>query len=444
MTLVSKPLWSEGMLIRPQHFQQYDRWIEHVVEGRAAALAAFGWGLRKLVLGAETLPLGRIAVQELSAVMPDGSVLDTAGGITIEPRAVPPNTKNALVKVAVALRPLDGAEIGDAGRSRRYQAAEQTVRDASAPERASVSLKVARISPRLLMEGEAEDDLVTLPIARIKEIDATGGVILDEDYIPPCLDFQASQRLVRIVGEIRSLLRSRGEALAGQAAAGPAAAESGGLVDLIVLSIVNGQEAVFDHFAATPGLHPEHVYRAALALAGQLSTFSVTRRRAADFPAYDHLDLNLSFGMVLDQLRQLLAVVIERNAIALPLQERGYGIRLSTISDRTLFQDARFVLIALASMPTETLRSQLPISMKIGSVEQIRDLVNLQLPGIPLRALPVAPRELPFMQGGVYLELDQSVELWRNLTRSAAFALHVSGEYPDLHLEFWAIRGKRA
>lgn len=444
MTLVSKPLWSEGMLIRPQHFQQYDRWIEHVVEGRSAALAAFGWGLRRLQLSQEMLPLGRVSVQSITAVMPDGTIVDSGTGVTLEARAIPPNTKNALVKLAVALRSLDGAEIGDVGRSRRYQAADQSMRDATAPDRPSVSLKVARLAPRLLIEGEAEDDLVTMPIARIREIDAAGAVLLDENYTPPCLDFHASQRLLRLVNEIRALLRSRAESLAGQASAGPAAAESGGLVDLIVLSIVNGQEAVFDHFAATPGLHPETVYRAALALAGQLSTFSPARRRSADFPAYDHLDLDASFALVMDQLRQLLATLTERNAIALPLQDRGYGISLSTISDRTLFQDARFVLIAMASIPTETLRSQLPISMKVGSVEQIRDLVNLQLPGVPLRALPVAPRELPFLQGGVYFELDQSVELWRNLTRSAAFALHVSGDYPDLRLEFWAIRGKRS
>lgn len=47
------------------------------------------------------------------------------------------------------------------------------------------------------------------------------------------------------------------------------------------------------------------------------------------------------------------------------------------------------------------------------------------------------------MQGAVYFELDRTGELWRGLVRSAAFAFHVSGDYPDLHLEFWAIRGKR-
>lgn len=444
MTLMSKPLWSEGMLIRPQHFQQYDRWIEHVIEGRAAGLDAFGWGLRSLSLATELLPLGRFGIAGISGVMPDGTVLGDASHAGFEARAIPPNTKNALIKVAVSVRGLDGAEIGADGRTRRYEAVEQPMRDTTAPGKGAVSLRVARLVPRLLIEGESEDDLVTMPIARIKELDASGGIILDENYIPPCLDFHVSQRMVRIVNEIRSLLRSRAEALAGQADPSQATAESGGLVDLIILSIVNGQEAVFDHFAATPGLHPETVYRAALALAGHLSTFTRTRRRSADFPAYRHPDLDASFAPVLDQLRQLLATLVERNAIALPLQDRGYGIRLSTISDRTLFQDCRFVLIAVASMPTEMLRSQLPISMKIGSVEQIRDLVNLQLPGIPLRALPVAPRELPFLQGGVYFELDQSVELWRNLARSAAFAFHASGDYPDLHLEFWAIRGKRS
>jgi type VI secretion system protein ImpJ len=138
----------------------------------------------------------------------------------------------------------------------------------------------------------------------------------------------------------------------------------------------------------------------------------------------------------------MLSVVVERNVVPLPLQERGYGISTATITDRTLFQDSRFYLAAVASVPSETLRSLLPTQLKIGSVEQIRDLVNLQLPGIGLRILSVAPRELPYLQNAVYFELDQSSELWRALTRSAAFALHVSGQYDNLALQLWAVRGR--
>ncbi len=46
--------------------------------------------------------------------------------------------------------------------------------------------------------------------------------------------------------------------------------------------------------------------------------------------------------------------------------------------------------------------------------------------------------------GRFYSSSIKNVELWRSLTRSAAIALHVSGDYPDLHFELWAIRGQSA
>ena len=305
--------------------------------------------------------------------------------------------------------------------------------NSSAPEKPAVDVNVAALTTRFVFEGEAEDDLITLPIARIRDIDPSGALALSETYVPPATDIHAVPRLIALLNEVRSLLRSRAEALAARADPSRSSADSAGLIDLVTLSIVNGAEAVFDHVAATRGQHPETFFQALLDLAGRLSSFSGDRRKPADLPVYRHENL----------LRKLLSVVIQHSAVSLPLQDRGYGILIAVIADRTLFQDSRFVLAAVASVPTETLRAQLPAQMKIGSVEQIRDLVNLQLPGVPIRALSVAPREMPFLQNAVYFELDQSVELWRSLPRSAAFAFHVSGEYADLHLEFWAIRGKR-
>ena len=82
-----------------------------------------------------------------------------------------------------------------------------------------------------------------------------------------------------------------------------------------------------------------------------------------------------------------------------------------------------------------------PSQIKIGTVEKIRDLVNLQLPGIGLRALPVAPRQIPYHAGLVYFELDRSHELWRELESSGGFAMHLSGDFPGINMQFWAIRG---
>ena len=110
------------------------------------------------------------------------------------------------------------------------------------------------------------------------------------------------------------------------------------------------------------------------------------------------------------------------------------------MSDRDLLTSATFVLAVNAQMPPETVRTGFPAQVKIGSIEKIRDLVNLQLPGIGLRPLPVAPRQLPFHAGYTYFELDRSSEYWQQLSNSAGFALHVAGDFPGLQMQFWAIR----
>src|SRR6202008_1453076 len=60
--------------------------------------------------------------------------------------------------------------------------------------------------------------------------------------------------------------------------------------------------------------------------------------------------------------------------------------------------------------------------LKTGPVEKTRDLVNLQLPGVPVHPVPVAPRQIPFHAGFVYFELDQSNELWGQLQSSGGIA----------------------
>jgi type VI secretion system protein ImpJ len=128
------------------------------------------------------------------------------------------------------------------------------------------------------------------------------------------------------------------------------------------------------------------------------------------------------------------------SAVSLPLVARGPGIWVSPITDRGLLAGADFVLAARADIDPERLRATFPGQAKLGPVEAIRDLVNLQLPGIGLHPSPVAPRELPFRTGTVYLALDRGSDLWPRLQGSAAFALHVAGDFPGLGLEFWAIR----
>ena len=111
------------------------------------------------------------------------------------------------------------------------------------------------------------------------------------------------------------------------------------------------------------------------------------------------------------------------------------------VNDKSLFENAVFVLSVKADIPSEKLRSQFPLQATIGPKEQMKNLITSQLQGIALEALAVAPREIPFHSGFSYFELDKRGDLWKQMSTSGGLGLHTSGKYPGLELELWAIRG---
>ena len=126
--------------------------------------------------------------------------------------------------------------------------------------------------------------------------------------------------------------------------------------------------------------------------------------------------------------------------MAIPLDPRKYGISVGVIADRKLISNAGFVLAVEADIPAENVRRHFQNQAKIGPVEEIRQLVNSALPGIPLRPLPVAPRQIPYHAGVVYFELDGDSPHWGKMSTSGGIAVHVSGDFPGLKMELWAIR----
>lgn len=207
-----------------------------------------------------------------------------------------------------------------------------------------------------------------------------------------------------------------------------------------MLQTVNRYEPLMAHLAALGTLHPEQLYATMVEMAGEFATFTSSSRRAPAFEAYRHDDLRATFRPVTEALFESLRMVLEQSAVSIELKERKFGVWAAAINDRSLVTDASLVLAVAADTPTEELRRHFPAQVKVGPVEKIRDLVNLQLPGIPLQPLPVAPRQIPYHTGFVYFEADRSGDYWKQLANSAGIAIHVGGQHENLQMELWAIR----
>ena len=74
MAIEAKVVWSEGIFIAPQHFQQFERYIESGLRQLALSREGYFWGFSSLVLDTSGLKYGVIKVREAEGVFPDGSV----------------------------------------------------------------------------------------------------------------------------------------------------------------------------------------------------------------------------------------------------------------------------------------------------------------------------------------------------------------------------------
>jgi type VI secretion system protein ImpJ len=435
MSAHNRVVWSEGLFLQPQHFQQQDRYFERYVETRCEALIPHSWGFRELEIERDLLSIGKFAPDGTPFRMPEDDPLPT-------PLDVGAQVRDQVVYLGVPLRRLGEVQF-DRGSAvdglARHEITELQARDATSNSGETALLEVAPLRTKFLLDADVTPAYACIPLARIVETRSDKQVVLDDEFIPTVLHSSASPRLMTLASELLGLLHQRGDALSGRVTAtGRGAAAE--FAEFLMLQTINRLEPLFAHYAESGAQHPETVYRLWVSAAGELATFTTNAKRPPRFAPYRHDHLRESFEPVVASLRASLSVVLDQTAIAIPLEPKKFGISVAIVADKSLFSSAVFVLAARADVPAEDLRRRFPAQLKIGPVEKIRDLVTLQLPGIPVVPLPVAPRQIPYHAGYAYFELNQSAELWEQLKTSGGVAVHVAGEFPGLSMEFWAIR----
>ncbi|MCA0174802.1 MAG: type VI secretion system baseplate subunit TssK [Proteobacteria bacterium] len=436
-------IWSQGLFLQPHHFQQETRHLEHLLDARIQAAHPYAWGFESLVLDEAQLALGRLALTRARGVLPDGTVFSIPD-VDAPP---PPLELGADVQGEVIALALPLAQVGvtqvalDAGVATgalRYSVVETALRDetqaADEPEPVQLAAPQLRLArPATLAAAHA-----ALGVARIVERRADGQVVLDRHYIAPQVRLDASAQLSVSTALLHGLVQQRAQALAAQMGQpGHGVSE---VMDMLTLQLLNRSEPVLAQLAGVPAVHPWYLHQVLLALAGELTTYLGTSRVPPAYPLYRHDDLQAVFSPLVQGLRDLLSTVTQRHAEAIELTDRSHGVRTAVIADAELLRSAGLVLAVRAQLPTEQLRQRFVAHAKLGPSERLRDLVNLQLPGLPLHNLAVAPRQLPYHAGSLYFEIERQGELWQQLQRSGALALHVAGDFPGLELELWAIR----
>jgi type VI secretion system protein ImpJ len=428
----NRVLWSEGLFLRPQHFQQQDRATEALVQGALLAGRLQPWGFRELTLDAALLEAGRVAVTAARGVFPDGTpfaIPDTVDAP--EPVVVGREMAAGAVLLALPLELPGGASFDPAhaeASGARYRGRIERVRDAVQGGGEPEEIEIARPAALLLAPGRDAGGYTALPVAEVTGLRADGGVALREGFLPPALATAAvpfyGQLLQEVITGLDRIAEAHGRMVLGGAGRS--------VENLLVLELANAARPRLAHMLAQDVFHPGELFMELAGLAGRMATFGSGSRRLSELPAYDHMAPAPAFAALTDTLRSLILSLryVEPKSRALPVMKHATNIWKVRIDSPELLDGSRIVVRVGSELSDDALRKIFVHQVTVGSAGEFDALWKSRLPGIPLKPLHSQPREIPYDGDRLCLELDQKSEHWASLRDAPGFVIGVSGVLP--------------
>ncbi|MDH4396354.1 MAG: type VI secretion system baseplate subunit TssK [Limnobacter sp.] len=444
MSRFSKVVWSDGLFLQPQHFQQQDRHVTHEIQVRQTRLASHAYGFKKLVLDQELLQQGQIGILEAEGFFEDGTYFQIPNHCPApHTLSIPIQQAGELVYLVVPTHHWKTCELereqGKKGESARFTSEIIECSNIHEQEVQLEEVEIAQLKLELRLESEGLSGYMHLPLVQILDHLETKGIVLEQRFIPPALDIFTSVYLLQLIRRIKGLLEQKINLI--QSRRLGKTAQTAELGDFLLLQTACRYRHVLQYFETHASIHPEQIYIELLKLLGDASLFHPSQKNLEFTPRYRHRQLRETFESVMAALEFVLMGVSEQRAFMIELVERQFGVRLGQVRNLQLFADCYFVLAVKANDPVETILREFPSTVKMGPPEHIRDLVNLNLPAVALRHLPHPPREMPFYSESVYFRLEtQGNALWQQVAEKGNLALHYAGPLNSLYLELWAIR----
>lgn len=445
--------WSEGMFLRPQHFQAAERYWSELIATNGRWDQSYGYGLRAIELSDEAIAHHQIEVVKCHARLRDGTLVALAPGQEpdrVDLKSALQDESHVLVYLGVPKLALGRANVRDPSVAedcryvRRGQAVQDEVRGGRDQE-----IEFRELDVRVLLSTQELSGYETLPIARIKRTgEAEAKPQLDEEYIPPLLAIDAwpplgldiVRAIYDLIGEKIDVLSQRvvdrGITLTSQ--------EPGDLDDLFMLIMCNGAYGLLRCLAFASGVHPFTAYAELCRIVSQLSIFHPTRR-PPEIPYYDHDDLGRIFRWMKQQIQLLL-----HQGDRLAYEQRFFigterGMQVA-IEPKWLSAGWNwFVGVNAGSLSDRDCRDLLKpgkLDWKIGSSQQVDLIFKRGLPGVELVELAKAPRALPSRHGWIYYEVNRDKEnpAWKDVLATQTLAMRLTER---LIVNFENLQGQR-
>jgi type VI secretion system protein ImpJ len=416
--------WTEGMFLRPHHFQQHDVFNEERLRYHLHSVNPFHWGIRELVIDEEALSDHRIVILRLEAILPGGTIIRHPGNAVVESREFASNIESLDVHMGIHhLSPSDAnaAPRGNGARDVRYVVESCELPDVNQGGGGS-PIELVHPNVRLFLTGE-EPELEIHETFKLAEVVATGDLkrpfALNPAYAPPLLCVQAHAPLKDLVQKLVSQMAAQIRVVAGRT-------ETYATADLPKMWIrytLARMTPVLRHLLSIGETRPSDLYSALVETAGALSAFETLE--PVDLPLYRHDDLFGSFRALIEfidvHLQETIPTRFTEIKLAYDSSKRLYGT--DELNTDLVNPNGNYFLAINADMDSEELHRLVVEHGKAGSRSGVATLVMLNTKGLRLQQLPAAPTEIQSRAGFEYYKVEPHGPQWQKVREDFSFAI---------------------
>jgi type VI secretion system protein ImpJ len=453
----SKVLWDEGLFLRPQHFQQQERYHDARLNQTACALHPYCWGVRRMTMDLDALRNDVLRIEELSLLFPEGEVYRAPDGDILPPQVrladLPPDLQTVTYHAALpALRAHgencessagNGDGVHEPDDTLRFSRHERDTHDLYSSA-AEAPVTYLRKTLRLVADGDALEAFESFPLLRLRRV-ATGGFEPDPGFIPPSLSIDAvagpGMGLHGALARLMEKLLAKVTALYGdlrEPSRNVVEIRGGDVSAFWLLHTASAGYAALAHYLHHRELHPERLYGVLLHLAGGLMTYSRSYR-LDDLPAYVHADPGPPFARLDGIIRDLLDTVISSRYFTIALHHDRPSYYHGALDSGRITPQTTLYLAVAADMPALRLVESVPLQFKVGAPEDVDRCVLSALPGVRLLHAPQVPSAIPVRPDMVYFVLDVRGALYEAMLKAQAMSVYVPNGLRELRLELIAV-----
>ncbi|GAA4649813.1 type VI secretion system baseplate subunit TssK [Kistimonas scapharcae] len=429
--------WLEGAHVAPQHFQQQERYFADLAMQYFRTLGGDDFGFIELQLARELMPSGKVGLRFAKGVFPDATPFNISREMVID---IPDGSTDLIVYLTIPLRSYGDQEVGSREEVNfRYLLSSDEITDNTNKDNPAVNISLAEYNFQLQLGGRDLSNYSTLAVAKVKELDSGGGVVLDPAFIPPVLCAKASTVLSSRLKEFYAQLSHRAKLIENRIHSGKSYKSLQALYhDQLWQILLRQWEARLGSIRMHRRINTAQLYDELITLCGALSTIS--QRPFPEPKGLTFNSLEQAFTPLFGCLEEFIqAASYEYVWELLPKEAKPADRRWEYALTGDIDDKSRFIMAIPEKRVRENPGDILNL-ITLGPKNRIDQLVSTAIKGITLSRLSIPPFELNLPDHCFY-EIDTESDLIKEaINNHMPLVIHAFQQLGSFNIRLFIVR----